>query len=416
MNSSVKSMTVQGITGPESDESLKRKNAMDQLIRSLVAKDTRRIAIFLGAGASKLFGYPLTRDLLLMILEGLKSRRILLHRSGDGELVDHRKLLNFLTRLLPGERLTRESLPLVTGVLSLLDFALATGQVLLPGTTIAQTREIRRLLELAILEVIPDQDDWSPTEERDFKETKFFLQKLLKQKNRSIALITTNYDMLSDQLVMRTANVALENGYNSLKSLARKVDFGFRWVNPDIVKTEVTYARPERARIALYKLHGSTNWLRCPLCENIYINPAGPISLLASRNSEIWDNECHCSETKLETQIVPPSFIRDTKEPNLIAIWKNTLDYLREANHWLLIGYSFPDEDVAIRALITRAYGAKRTHHPKVSVLQLDDSARANYESFFPPGHFDYLTGGMRLFLDRVKAARLRRASEKKAS
>lgn len=388
-----------------------QKAAMDGLLKALSGRSGKPIALFLGAGASKTFGYPLTRELMMEIFEGLHNRRFLNRlppKAKKGTPTPGDELLDFLSRLLPGERMTQETMPMVTGVLSLLDFALGTGQVLLPGSTIEYTRRMRRLLERALLEVIPDRAMWRRSEQR--KQAYYtwalrWLRGLLSRRPPGgVAIITTNYDMMSDLLAMEAVKVRRDRRGWNIESAAKEVDFGFRWVHPYVLSKEKVFSRPERPKIVLFKLHGSTNWLRCPLCENIYINPRGPISLIAADESRYWDNECHCSGTQLEAQIVSPSFIRGMHEPNLIATWKNALDFLREADHWLMIGYSFPDEDVAIRALMTRAYGAKKAHHPMVSVVQWDEKARVNYESFFPPGTVRYLTGGFDLFLERVKA------------
>lgn len=99
--------------------------------------------------------------------------------------------------------------------------------------------------------------------------------------------------------------------------------------------------------------------------------------------------------------MVSPSFVRQFREPNPIAIWKNALDYLRQSDRWIIIGYSFPDEDVGVRALFTRALGSKR-RPPKITVIQLDESSKLNYESFFPPASLQFLTGGLALLLARM--------------
>jgi NAD-dependent SIR2 family protein deacetylase len=380
---------------------------LDAFLRKLRRRSNRPLAIFLGAGASKTFGYPITRDLMLKIFEGLIQGRILeKNASGPGAvsadpLVDPRaELLGFLTKLLPGERYSEAKVPMVTGVLSLLDFSLTTGQALLPGHTLDATRRVRQLLERALLEVIPDHEWFKSDEEKRFKQFRGWLTSLKTRRPRGgLAMITTNYDMTSDLAAMYVADVEGKYETWSLADLAGKVDFGFRWVRPDREKEEF-FPRPEHPRIALYKLHGSTNWLRCPLCENLYINPHGPIAWIAGGKRDALDNQCHCSETLLEAQIVSPSFIREMREPNLVAVWKSTLDFLREADHWIIIGYSFPDEDVGIRALFTRAFGSK-SRRPKITVVQLNDDARVNYESFFPDGSVQYLTGGLGVLLDR---------------
>lgn len=383
----------------------------DALLQELQRRSNRPLAIFLGAGASKTFGYPITRDLMLKIFEGLIKGRILKkNASGPGAVSkDPRaELLDFLTELLPGERYSKAKVPMVTGVLSLLDFSLATGQVLLPGRTLDATRRARQLLERALLEVIPDHTWFEEEEKQRFDQFRGWLTTLKSLRpNGGLALITTNYDMISDLAAMYVADVEGKFQTWSLPDLANKVDFGFRWVRPDRDKEEF-FPRPDHPRVALYKLHGSTNWLRCPLCENLYINPHGPIAWVAGGKSDSWDNQCHCSQTRLEAQIISPSFIREMREPNLVAIWKSTLDFLREADHWIIIGYSFPDEDVGIRALFTRAFGSKK-RRPKITVVQLNDDARVNYESFFPEGSVQYLTGGLSVLLDRWQETHGRR-------
>ena len=321
--------------------------AMDAAHAQWRKRSNRPVAVFLGAGASKTFGYPLTRDLMFQIFRGLKCGRLLGSRS---ESAPRQELQTFLGELLPGERLSKNKVPMVTGVLSLLDFAIATGQALLPGRTVTDTRRARSLLERAIIEIIPDFVDFSASEASEFESFCEWLSHLKARRPRGgLGFITTNYDMLSDTAAMQIAGVTWNRHRWNLPDLSRKVDFGFRWVRPDL-KTESFVSRPATPEVSLLKLHGSTNWLHCPLCENVYINPHGPIAWIASYEKSTASNQCHYSETRLEAQIVSPSFVREMREPNLVSVWKTTLEFLREANHWIIIGYSFPDEDVGIRS------------------------------------------------------------------
>ena len=172
-------------------------------------------------------------------------------------------MLNFLTALLPGERYSEEKVPMVTGVLSLLDFSLATGQALLPGRTLDETRRARQLLERAILEVIPDHEWFGAEEEKRFEQFREWLSSIKARRPAgSLGIITTNYDMVSDLAAMYVADVEGDFETWSLADVARKIDFGFRWIRPDRDQEE-SFPRPEHPCVALYKLHGSTNWLRC---------------------------------------------------------------------------------------------------------------------------------------------------------
>ena len=118
---------------------------MNELLDDLQRPSERPLVIFLGAGASKTFGYPLTRELMFRIFQGLQSVSVLSEqvRSNGKPIAVGGELFRFLAKLLPGDRNTEASMPMVTAVLSLLDFALSTGQVLLPGTTLVETRRMR---------------------------------------------------------------------------------------------------------------------------------------------------------------------------------------------------------------------------------------------------------------------------------
>lgn len=375
--------------------------AAERLLRALADRSHRKLAIFLGAGASKPFGYPLTRELMFAILEGLKARKILTERGSRKRRAqpEYDTLLAFLGELMPGER-PSDRVPSVTSVLSLLDYSLNTGQALLAGRTIEETRSARRLLERALLEVIPDEEWFTPDEEDRFDVFAGLLRRIRDLRPAGgLGLITTNYDMLVDLAAIYAAEVDGEVGKWSFDDLAGKVDYGFRWLRAD-TEEETLVDRPSAPRISIFKLHGSTNWLRCPLCENLYVNPNGPIAWDAFTVDA--DNKCHCSKTRLVPQIVSPSFVREMRDPNLAAVWKSALDLLREAEHWVIIGYSFPDEDVAIRALFTRAIGS-RPGMPRISVVQPDDRARLSYEGFFPEHSIDYLSSGFEDLLSCVR-------------
>jgi hypothetical protein len=364
---------------------------MLSLVNSVSKPSSRPLTVFLGAGASKPFGYPITRELMLKIFQRVRMR------PKGKKRFPQLKLHEFLVRLLPGERASKERVPMVTGVLSLLDHALATGQVLLPGSSLKETREVRELLEHELIQTIPDDLPFNAREYQLFDTYCDWLERIFKARRSSrLGIVTSNYDMLSDLAACYVTKVDGEIGDWRYADVAKKIDFGFRWNHP---YKNVSFPRPEKPKFSLYKLHGSTNWLRCPLCENLYVNPDARISTLASSGFSWRGNVCHCSDTLLEAQIVSPSFLRSVRDPNLIAIWRNALDLMRESDQWLIIGYGFPDEDVAIRALFTRAFSS-RSDRPRVSVVQLDQQALPNYASFFPDDKFQYYSGGLQLLLE----------------
>lgn len=96
--------------------------------------------------------------------------------------------------------------------------------------------------------------------------------------------------------------------------------------------------------------------------------------------------------------LITPSLVRDIREVNLLEVWKHSLELLREAEEWVLIGYSFPSEDIAVRSLILRAAQGRKTP-PRVTVVQKGDDphTRARYEVFFPG--CGYLTNGLEEYI-----------------
>lgn len=369
----------------------------------LRSQDCHKVVVFLGAGASATFGYPLTSKILPTILKWIDDDDFLDGLDGDGDKTGPRNralLKSHISGTLPGKSLRRNNLPLVTSVLSLTDYAVATGQSLLPGQSIDELRRVRRLLERGILEVIGDHESFTTAQEKLLARFCEVLRGIGGLKTcDGLTLITTNYDMAADEIAFRCAQVACDSDdYWEEDCIAERIDFGFPWLNSRVDEFR-QYAQPKTPLLNVYKLHGSTNWLRCPLCDNIYINPQGSIWHQAYREKLDWNNRCHCSRTKLEAQIVSPSFVREMREPNLLSTWKGALDALRRASHWVVIGYSFPDEDLAVRAMFTRAYGS-RVDRPHITVIQRDDSAFPRYDAFFDSDGLTYCVGELAAFIE----------------
>jgi hypothetical protein len=90
--------------------------------------------------------------------------------------------------------------------------------------------------------------------------------------------------------------------------------------------------------------------------------------------------------------MVAPSFVRDIRDPNLLQVWNSALEAMRQAEKWVIIGYSMPAEDIAIRSMFIRAFHGHR-REPQITVVQrapepgqqiVDPKSRANYRMLFP--------------------------------
>jgi RimJ/RimL family protein N-acetyltransferase len=115
-----------------------------------------------------------------------------------------------------------------------------------------------------------------------------------------------------------------------------------------------------------------------------------------------WGNTCHCLQGPLRPVIVAPSMVRQVRDPNLLSIWQRSLEALRTARRWFIIGYSLPGEDLAIRSILMRA---ERAHDGPLSVAayQMDSKreTKPRYELLFP-GLFYEADGGGEAFIDSL--------------
>jgi hypothetical protein len=351
----------------------------------------RTIAIFMGAGASKPFGFPLTNELLPLIKKEIDCGTLFEDfERGDK---DARKLKAYLQSLLPGFDKNGLQMPLITEILSLVDYSLLVSISPLRAKQAQHLIEFRTLLEKAIFEVL-----WWPYDDYNvpapLRKLRAWLYECSSTKGQSLGIISTNYDV--------AVETELFEEYGK-ERVPEHFDFGFDWRDPYVSKG-VPHPRPSNPDVRLYKLHGSLNWLRCDMCEHIYINVYGTIAHLGFERGTDSRNTCHCNHSRLRHVIIAPSLIRDVRDVNLLETWKHSLELLRTADEWIIIGYSFPPEDIAIRSLFLRARQG-RANAPSITVVQKGDDVvvRSRYEMFFPDSN--YLVDGLEGFLSSLSGS-----------
>jgi NAD-dependent SIR2 family protein deacetylase len=348
-----------------------------------------RIAFFTGAGASRAIGYPLTRELLQRIRQALRAGTLFRDTTdADTERAQRDELRKHLTGLLPGfERIDEAELPLITDVFSLVEYAIVSGESLSIGGD-DQLRRCRDLLKYAMTDIFLE-DFESPYDARDPQEQRQSqvlsgLTRWIAGQGSAIGLITTNYD------------IGIEHALRTTAVPPEAIDMGFDWRDPD---SGIEHTRPQQPALRIYKLHGSFDLLRCRCCGYVYFNSNGSIAHQVMRKDLDHGNTCHCrDDLRLELQIVSPSLVRDIRDANLLSIWRSALEWMRNAEEWVIAGYSLPPEDLAIRSLLLRAHAtAPKGNKPRITVVQVDDKARPNYRVLFPD--CTYRTDGLEGFL-----------------
>jgi hypothetical protein len=381
--------------------------------------------VFLGAGASKAAGFPLTGELLPIILRRLNANSLFAREGGPAspnrDQQRSAQLHGAFDSVLPGRRyIAPDRLPLVTELLSLVDHALANGTVLGPQFGREDGQTIRWLLVEAIYKAIQFTDE-GERRVPILTTVKPFVEWLLGRGaiGDEVSVLTSNYDLVVDDLVFRgimntpidstkqaiseeESNTAKDRLVAGTKWFGQRVDFGHVWRS--VIDGSVI-GRPEQPYIRLLKLHGSLNKARCPACEHTYVNALNDIAHYAFAIGAKGENTCHCG-AKLEPSLVAPSFARTDSDPSLRAVWQASLEALRVAEEWILVGYSFPVEDLAIRSMFLRALSGRR-QRPKITVVQRTSGEADRYAAYFKgvtssTEDYQYFDGGLEAFVATI--------------
>jgi hypothetical protein len=362
-----------------------------------------RIVLFLGAGASAAFGYPITSRLFPSIRQGLLSKTLFPLESNERrERAKMRRLTGHLERLLPAVWDESIELPLITDVLSLVDLLLTTGETAVPMMTTADLEDFRTLLEEAVIQTIEAGSGDTRSDEALDRLTDWILN-FPDDGKPPLTIVSTNYDVLVESLLF--AKIQTIPGTDFDRVLGESVDMGFGWREHASGRfLETVNHPPSSPRVRLLKLHGSLSWLKCPLCGFIYVNTTGSIIGQAFREDKVdYNNTCICGHGPVRAVLVAPSMVRSVREPNLLTIWRSALEALRVADEWILAGYSLPPEDIAIRSILLRAHhGRGKRPPPRIRVVQRDpDREMENrYRLLFPGCGFEY--GGFEQFAESL--------------
>jgi hypothetical protein len=234
-------------------------------------------------------------------------------------------------------------LPTFEEVLGLIDLAANRNEALYgmpldaddePDLTL---RSLRRRLVLVLADAIRRRVPQAP-------EVHYKLVENLRDGGRlqHTSFLSTNYDTLID--------VALED--RAIPPVDRRpgrvVDYGFS----DLLPRSLFPDRETRS-FPIYKVHGSLNWLYCPVCTDLVVT-SGP-DIITRLVRDPATARCTRCETMREPVIVPPTYYKDISNVYLAIVWNRAARELRECGHLVVCGYSLPDADMHIRYLIKAA-------------------------------------------------------------
>ncbi len=340
---------------------------------------------FLGAGASKAAGYPLTRELLGCLKDFCEHASIdalerdwatfeaFKSRSGDAmaPLLGSANLEIFLS-VIDLYLAAAEEFPLRASELQKSEDDELAGLITNPaaqGALLART---------SLLRCLKDFFGW--LHERDSLERK---GEYLKDEFRSLGqgdiVITTNWDCLAERTLLETDRWSPCDGFG--------FDVFFKnWSGKDLPPA---ITRPSAVKVL--KLHGSFGWSVRP-DKRIYLRYTDFLRPLLPLSPDIQDardkREPPYPPLGEEQLFVYPSFLKRLEHPEMLKIWVQAQSALLKADEIRVAGYSLPMSDTAIRVLFNIV--RERLQRKQVSVVidEPADVAIARWKNFLPDAEF----------------------------
>lgn len=316
-------------------------------------------AFFLGAGASRADGFPLTSDIIYGVAAALTGdpkayERVLrflqsVFRTTDDELSRGaerwRLFVNSPDRAAPGQ--DDLILPDIVELLSLIDVLIADESLVAvsddggKGEARAfSARELSRVRESISRAIASAFRELAGHRSRALREGATVA--LASSLSADDVVITTNWDLLLD--------VTLHGRFGTDASA----------VGSDVIVVDKSgrAARPadRPPRPPLFKLHGSLNWLGCLRCTRLYVNPIYHIAELGFRGNRRRNegSSCDCG-MPLHALLITPTYFKQYRNRHLANIWAQAQQRLAACDEWYFAGYSLPTDDVHIRAFLLRA-------------------------------------------------------------
>lgn len=305
-----------------------------------IQNDKPNTVFIFGAGASYGDGVPLQADIIPRIIEDTDPQL----KASDTS----KRLRKFLTQYFAHG----EQSPSLEEVFGFIEFFLKNELSLSKNLGIPELQRIKSDLSKVIHYLISKNTSRSKTFQ--------LFWRAVQENNPLVGIITTNYDTLIDE--------AFDSIYNKCL-LDYCLDFvNFRhpesgeafdwWIDPK--KPTNFHGEKEVTRIKLIKLHGSLNWKYCSCCGQVALTPwQHEINLKLDSFQSFIDtqiNECPFDGNRLSSLLQMPTHLKTNHNFIFNKLYDEASYLVGSAKQLVFVGYSFPEADVHIRALVRRCF------------------------------------------------------------
>lgn len=320
-----------------------------------IQNDKPEFVFIFGAGASYSDGIPVQSDIIPLILE---DNEIQIIKSEIGKQIRRFLVENFSIN---------GKLPSLEEVFGFIDFHINNNLSLSKDWTLIELIKLKFNFTRVLHYILSSKTKSS-------LHFKFFWDEICNNQ-KEVGVITTNYDTLLDE----SFDFIYSKGYLIDYCLdfmnyryPDEIEVFNWWIDPKMPTTQFGKNKPIRTK--LIKLHGSLNWKYCNCCGQLSLTPwQHNINLkrdsFESFISDHTTNQCPLDKNKLTSLIQVPSHIKENTNFIFNKLYDEAGYLIRNAKKLIFIGYSFPEADVHIRALI------KRNFNPDNEIIVINKSS-----------------------------------------
>lgn len=311
-----------------------------------------KISIFLGAGASAAENCPIQDELFREYFKNIPLKDL----NTDMNIALYKFFKDMFNIDIKNDNMDEVSFPTFEEVLGLLDMAEQRRESFKNfglETLNKKVDSIRFLRQYLILLMAKAIDK---SERNNNYYHKLLLHNLLKGGLLEDAtFISANYDIHIDN----TIAALYSNKYHPIM-----LDYGVKFTNFDI---EGGWKVPKEPSVKLYKIHGSLNWLYCPICNSLTLTPyEGGVMRLIYNMEEAKCLECGEITVPI---IIPPTYFKNMTNVFVSTVWNEVERALRKSDILIFCGYSFPDADIHLKYMIKRVQTSRKNAPLKIMVF-----------------------------------------------
>jgi len=213
---------------------------------------------------------------------------------------------------------------------------------------------------------------------------------------KDIAFVSLNYDILID---------------NAIVAAHETVDLDYAADFANFRNGDDWHAPRAGRSIDLLKVHGSLNWLYCPVCKSMWLTPKRK-GVIESFSRQVVRTPCKTCRGRYVPVLVPPTYFKEMSNPYLVAVWEKTERVLRQCEQIVFCGYSLPDADIHIKYLLKRGQLNRAVPCPTIKVLnwypgkdlRVSEDEKIRYHRLFGADSVDFEEISFQTFSEHPEA------------